>query len=405
MNHVNGDIRNELMDYMRNHQVINTHSHHLPDNSFREFSLDSLLKRSYVDWCGVTFDLTGVSRFDYLERVRYKSYFVWLCKSIKELYGFDETLSADNWERISERIKSSHQDDSFHMQILKKDCKYVNIILDAYWNPGSDNGHPDLFFPTFRIDPFFFGYARDAKDHDGNNPSILYGHHPENLADYLLWVRRLVIQKQQQGCIALKSALAYDRDLAFEIVPKEKAEKVFHLKTDEITKEDIINFQNYLFQYICEMAAEFSLSLQCHTGMGQLTNTRAIAMKKIIELNPQTKFVLFHCSYPWMGDVSGLLHVYPNVYPDLCWLPILSPTAAQRMLHELIEIGTADKVCWGCDTWTSEESYGALLAFRSVLARVLEDKIVDGYFSLSDAEKVIDNLMVHNAANLYGLCR
>lgn len=75
--------------------------------------------------------------------------------------------------------------------------------------------------------------------------------------------------------------------------------------------------------------------------------------------NPDTKFVLFHCSFPWADDVTGLLHAYRNVYCDLCWLPILSPSAAEYTLHQLIEIGTSDKICWGCDTWTSEESYGA----------------------------------------------
>lgn len=54
-------------------------------------------------------------------------------------------------------------------------------------------------------------------------------------------------------------------------------------------------------------------------------------------------------------------------------------------------------------SWTSEESYGALLAFRFVLAEVLGAKIKDGYFSLSDDKIVIDNLMIRNAAGLYGL--
>src|SRR5690606_7204040 len=139
--------------------------------------------------------------------------------------------------------------------------------------------------------------------------------------------------------------------------------------------EDIKAFQDYLFWRICEMAAEFDLVLQCHTGMGQLRNANAMSMKDVIAGNPQTKFVLFHCSYPWLGDVTALMHLYPNVYPDLCWMPILSPSAANRVLHELIEVGTADKVCWGCDTWTSEESYGAVLAMRYVLADVLEEKI------------------------------
>ena len=396
------DTKNELLEYMKNHSVISTHSHHLPDSSFEDFTLDSLLRQTYLNWCGIKFDKTRESRANYLEKVRYKSYFIWLQKSLQELYGFDEPLSADNWDQISEKIRHAHQDSSYHLWILKKECRYGRIILDTYWKPGSDDNHPEVFSPTFRIDPFMYGYSRDAKDHDGNNAAVLYGKLPENLTDYIIWIRELIVRNKQQGCVALKSAVAYDRGLEFETVTKEKAEKVFQLRDYERTNEDIVNFQNYLFQLICEMAAEFSLPLQCHTGMGQLTDTGAMSMKNVIERNPETKFVLFHCSYPWMGDVSGLLHAYPNAYPDLCWLPILSPTAAQRMLHELIEIGTSDKVCWGCDTWTSEESYGALLAFRFVLAEVLEAKIKDGYFAYPDAEKVIDNLMIRNAAGLYG---
>lgn len=86
------------------------------------------------------------------------------------------------------------------------------------------------------------------------------------------------------------------------------------------------------------MAAQLKLPIQCHTGMGQLTGTNAMAMKEVIESNPETKFVIFHCSYPWMDDVNALLRTYKNVYPDLCWLSMLSTSAAIRMFRELIEV-------------------------------------------------------------------
>ena len=54
---------------------------------------------------------------------------------------------------------------------------------------------------------------------------------------------------------------------------------------------------------------------------------------------------------------------YPNLYLDLTWIPILLYTASNRVLHQLIEMAQIDKICWGCDTWTLEESYGSLLAF------------------------------------------
>jgi len=398
-----GDKAKELMDCACTHRTVSTHSHHLPDSAFRDFSLDILLKRSYVDWCGVGFDATQAGRRTYLDKVRHKSYFIWLQKSIMALYGIDKPLSADTWEETSRRISAAHRDKAFHLRVLKENCRYARVILDTYWEPGDDNGHPELFSPAFRVDPLFYAYSLSAKDHDGNNPSAMYGLPPDNLDDFLLWVRQLVIKKKRQGCVAIKAALAYDRGLAFHVVPKAKAAKAFTPGADAVTKEDIVNFQDYLFHYICALSAEFSLPLQCHTGLGQLTQTGALALKESIEANPQTKFVLFHCSYPWTQDISALLHNYPNVYPDLCWLPILSPTAAVKTLHELLEVGTADKVCWGCDTWTSEESYGALLAFRRVLVKTLEEKVSDGYFSMADARQVIDNIMENNAMGLYGL--
>lgn len=396
------DTEADLVAYINDHRIVNTHSHHFPDNVFLSFSLEALLKSTYLDWCKVPVGITSADHHEYLEKVRFKSYYVWLLKSIKEIYNFDEALSENNWDILSDIIRTSHQDPSFHLGILDKQCRYEKIILDTYWKPGDNNGHPEVFSPTFRIDPLFFGFSTKMKDHDGNNPSTLYGDHPETMSEYLLWVRDLIIQKKSQGCIALKNAIAYDRSLSFEKVGKEKAEKVFKNNPSSITKCDILNFQNYLFYYICEVAAEYSLPIQCHTGMGQLYKTRAIEMKQVVESNPYTKFSLLHCSYPWTSDIFSLLHVYSNVYPDLSWLPLLSPTATKRTLHELIEIGLSDKICWGCDTWTSEESYGAVIAFRSILSQVLNEKMRDGYLSVSDSKMVVDNILVENAISLYG---
>jgi len=62
---------------------------------------------------------------------------------------------------------------------------------------------------------------------------------------------------------------------------------------------------------------------------------------------------------------------YPNLYPDLTWISILSYTVSNRVLHQLIEMTQIDKICWGCDTWTVDESYGSLLAFRFSMCKVL----------------------------------
>jgi hypothetical protein len=84
-------------------------------------------------------------------------------------------------------------------------------------------------------------------------------------------------------------------------------------------------------------------------------------------------------------------------------LTLISTQASKMMLHELIEAATADKITWGCDTWTPEESYGSLLAFRHALASVLAEKVSEGYCSVDDAQEIVDHVMFHNANRFYRL--
>jgi len=72
-------------------------------------------------------------------------------------------------------------------------------------------------------------------------------------------------------------------------------------------------------------------------------------------------------------------------------------------LHEFIEVvQSGDLIGWGGDAFTSEEAFGALLAWRYVVARVLSEKVEGGYLSLSAAEKLAHKLMYANGAKRYG---
>lgn len=393
----------ELMVHMENRAVINTHSHHREDETFESFDLNRVLDDSYISWCGERFDKTYKARKDYLKKVGYKSYFVWLQKSIQQIYNLNEKITVDNWDIISGKVCEAYKSNGHNIELLKDKCHYEKIILDAFWDPGSNNNHPELFTPTFRINMFLFGYSKEAKDHNGNNPLKLYNTDINDIDEYIAFTKSTIARKKDEGCVALKSALAYDRGLDFTEVSKDRAQKAFGRTGYVVTDEDIKAFQDYVFFEICKIAAELDIPLQCHTGLGILKKTNAMQMQELIAKNPKTKFVLFHGSYPWTSDIGALFHTYRNVYPDLCWLPLISMTVSEKLLHELIEVGLSDRVCWGCDTWTAEESYGALLAMRRVLATVLSDKVDNGYISLEDARVIIDNILYNNAKKLYKL--
>lgn len=101
-------------------------------------------------------------------------------------------------------------------------------------------------------------------------------------------------------------------------------------------------------------------------------------------------------------SISEFKKSQPNVYADLCWLPLISTSAAKRFLREALEIGGSNRILWGCDTWTSEESYGAVLAFRRVVSEVLSEMCQEGYLSCEEACYTAGQIWRGNALKLFG---
>lgn len=382
-----------LYEYASSPSVVNTHSHYQLPAGPR--TLDGLMENSYVRWLNVPLGRDRAGRAEFLSRVRHNTYYLWLERALRALYGFSGPLTAENWDAWSEAIAAEARPDE---AILRDVCGYRAIVLDAYWDPGADHGMA-LFTPTFRINSFLYGYGREPADHNGNNPFALYGEAPDSFDGYLAFMRRIVEAKKAAGCVALKCASAYERPLNFTSVTKARAARAYGKSAPE--PAEIRDFQDYVFFELCRAAAELDLPFQCHTGLGLIDRTNALQLREAIAQNPDTRFMLFHGGYPWMSDIAALAHFFPNVYTDLCWLPILSTGAAVRFLSEMLDVTTADKIMWGCDTWTPQESYGAMLAMREVLARTLADRVGQGLCDLDGARELIARILSKNAAAQY----
>ena len=237
-------------------RAINTHSHHQRDDFFADMSLEKLLENSYVSWCGLSPGEDSASRQAYLDRVRHKSYFVYLMKAVKRLYEIDEDLEPYTWDMYSRAIREANADPAWHKAVLSVMCGYEKVIVDAYWDPGSCNDDR-LFIAAFRIDALMFGYRKDAANHNGNSPYTLYGEVYDDLDSYMRFVDQLIREKVAGGCVALKCALAYDRPIDFEKTGKSSAEKAF----GSPTPKNVRSFQNYLFHEICSLAAELDVPI------------------------------------------------------------------------------------------------------------------------------------------------
>jgi len=395
-------VYENLLGMMEGVSTVSCHSHHLPDSEQCFDGLDAIISRSYLEWAGVPHVGGPFERAAFLDLVRHMNYFVWLERSLTDIYAVGDRIDIGNWDEISRRIATAYADPQWHVRLLTERCGFRAALLDAYWAPGDDDGRPGLFKPSYRIDAFLNAWAPEKKDQDGVSFLSVHGRRLREPGELAAYLRESILAKKASGAVALKSAIAYERGLGFA-KPDEGLAAAAMRKGEGAEAAEVEAFQAFVFFEVCRLAAEVGLPFQVHTGLGQLRGTRALGLVDAIQANPLTKFVPFHGSFPWTDDIAALVHNFPNVYPDLCWLPLISTSRAVTFVKEMVELGTADKLTWGCDAHHGEESYAAILAARHVLAKAFSELVAEHWMSEEEAGDYCSRILDRNPRALYGV--
>lgn len=388
-------------EYLSGLPVVSSHEHHLEGPEQGGLTLDGILRHSYVGWCSLPESNTVKARARWLDSIRTNTYFIWLERAICSLYGFEE-ISAENWERVSECIQGKHQDAGWHWTILQQHAGYQRFIQDSYWRTGDVQSKPELVSSAYRMDSWMACFGPECRDHDGNNPRSFISGTMDSLDAFEAALRADILAKRSD-VVAFKCAAAYERAIRFDRPSKSDAERVFGRRTGDVNQSEKALFGDYIFHLFLDYAREWALPVQVHTGLAWLPGSSPMLLQPAIAQNPDVKFVLFHGGFPWSGEVAALAHNHSNVYLDMNWLPLVSTSAAVAALHTFLDIiPDAGHIAWGGDAWTSEESLGAIMAFRHVVAQVLSEKHATSLFRARDVECIARKLMYENAANLYG---
>jgi predicted TIM-barrel fold metal-dependent hydrolase len=164
-----------------------------------------------------------------------------------------------------------------------------------------------------------------------------------------------------------------------------------------------------MFHEIVRAGTETHVPIQIHTGLQEgnenlLANANPLLLASLFLEYRQAKFDLFHGGYPFMGEAIALAKNFSNVFLDLCWLHIISPSASARMLHEAIETVPSNKIfAFGGDFIIPEGAYGHSVMARQVVARVLAQKVEEGYLDEEEAMRLAHMILRENPAELYQL--
>lgn len=413
----------DIASYVRGLPLFDVHEHHMPETLHdRDVGLLTLLEQGYAGWTQARpyplspderpFSLPperpctweDVARF--LDGSGSNAFVTALVSALAELYELgDRGITQDTWEELDREIRRRHADPTWVDTVIERagierivTDPFSNILLDAPATLG------ERYRSVARINCFAFGWHADSHDHNGNSAHAIaaaLGAQVDSFDAFLSFLERFVDTLSDRSQIALKSALAYDRDLRFGESDEALARRAFgtrHPRPDERKA-----FGDFVVDRLCALAGERGVPVQMHVGTAIIRGSHPMNVAGLVERHPGTRFLLMHLGYPWSRDLLGMAFVYRNIWLDLTWSFLLSPSHFKLALHEAIEIlPDESRLMLGGDAWHVEESYGALALGRRLIGEVLSERVQSGFLTDEGARRLARRILHENARAFFG---
>ena len=350
--------------------------------------------------------------------------------AMKDLYGIEE-LNEKSIQDLANKLNQLNKKGLYKSVLKDKagiEIALHDTILRAkdydYWNvrPVEKIIEVDrsIFAPAHRFQDFLC--ITDRTDLDTLSRRLNY---PIHSLEDLIKVYRTEFESLSSQIYAVKIWLAYRRSIFFEKTTFAEAEKAFN----EIYKQDCFKridvggtrltlpdgisfkeakpFQDFMVHETIKLAIKHNLPIQIHTGIHEgnenmITNSNPTNLTNLFVEYKEAKFDIFHAGYPFLEETAALVKNFQNAYVDLCWLHIISPSTARRVLNEWLDILPSNKILgFGGDYTFIEGSYGHSIIARQNITKVLQDKIDDGIMTFEEAKIIANKLLRDNALALF----
>jgi predicted TIM-barrel fold metal-dependent hydrolase len=161
--------------------------------------------------------------------------------------------------------------------------------------------------------------------------------------------------------------------------------------------------------FILSLACKSNLTIQFHTGIQEgngnyLYHSDPSLLTNLFLEYPDVDFDIFHMGYPYQEVVSVLAKNFSNVYIDMCWAHIISPTASINALLNWLDCVPANKIsAFGGDYLFVDGVYGHQLLARENVSKALTRKVEDGVMDIDRAKRVSEMLFFENPLRIFKL--
>jgi len=433
MNNSYNDIRKHV-DSIR---LIDTHEHLPPENE-RVNKIVDVLSQFYLHYTSSDLISAGMSMEDLIyikdtkipldyrwavfepwwEKIKNTGYSRCMEIAARDLYGVDG-INSETYKQLSKKMMDRNKE-GLYKWVLNEKAGIDICILDTLTHDYQVDS--DLFVPVLRVSEYASPMNKKGLELLGKQ----FGNPIHNLGDYINLVKGR-FDALEGKVAAVKIALAYNRSLHFEKRTYGEAEeslnKMFKTKgfhrvpiadteysetiLDGPGKEELLPLQDYLVHLTIQEASRRGLPIQIHTGLHEgnqniVSNSNPELLVNLFLEYGDAKFDIFHGSWPYSNRLSALAKNFQNVYIDMCWMHIISPSRAMSALDEWLDEVPVNKIMgFGGDYLCVEGSYGHSVMARENVAKVLARKVDDGIYDIDEAKKYATWILRDNPKNLF----
>ncbi len=426
-----------LLEIFEDMKIIDVHEHLPPEKVRTGRKVDALtLFSNYVRWdlasAGMPqesinslqdTDIPVKERWKkfapYLEIVRYGSFARASFIAAKELYGYND-VNETNCIALSEKMTDENTP-GIYDRILRKKCKIEAVLTQSsywgrWWSRDRMDFDDDLLVPL--AEPHLGGFTDIRTKKEIDELAAKIGETVKTLDDYLVLTKKGLEKWKSAGAVGLKMS-----SLPYCISDRRQAESLFdklmHNPNENLPEMNPI--RSYLMESILDQAAELDLVVAVHAGTWvppKYSSHDPQHMIPVIINHPNTRFDLYHLGFPYVRKTIMIAKNFPNVWLNLCWCHILSPSMTCSAMDEILDAVPVNKViAFGGDYGIGpmgpvgakkmgppvEKVYGHLLIARENVAKVLATRVDNGLLTLDQAVSIAEKWFYHNPKELYKL--
>ena len=413
----------EIFEYTNSLEIIDTHEHLPTSEESRDRDTDILKEylhhyfKSDLISAGLNLDtfkrvvdcrIPLMERWKlvepYWEAARNTGYARALDITAKGLYGIDRICSA-TLEELNGKFIKSLEGGQFEKVLKEKSKIKVSLLV-------SDHGCDKKYFRSVcSVDRFI---RPDFIIIDEVERSV--GTRVCSFSGWLEVCKEFLERELKDGAVAFKSGLAYFRTLKYRRVTYSEAEADFNelISNRYLHKWDACpspgqKLQNYMMHFILQEADKRNLTFQFHTGLQEgngnfISNSDPSLLSNLFLEYPGVDFDIFHIGYPYQQTLSALAKQFPNVFIDMCWAHIISPTACVNALAEWLDAVPANKIsAFGGDYCFIDGVYGHQYMARINVSKALALKVREGDFDVLRAKQLSKMLFYDNPLRIFKL--